>query len=84
MEYTFKPKGVCSKQFRVEVSDEGIVEKLSIDNGCSGYGEGISRLVVGRHMDELISTLDGVRCGKKPTSCPDQIAKMLAEMKAKA
>ena len=81
MMYHFTPKGVCSTKFHIDVNDQGIVESLSVDDGCSGYGQGLGRLVQGRHMDELITLLDGIRCGRKKTSCPDQFAKMLAEIK---
>jgi uncharacterized protein (TIGR03905 family) len=81
MEYDFAPKGVCSTMFHAEVSDDGIVEKWSVENGCNGYGQGMGRMVVGMHIDDIIQRLDGVRCGRKKTSCPDQMAKMLAGIK---
>ncbi|MCL2120777.1 MAG: TIGR03905 family TSCPD domain-containing protein [Clostridiales bacterium] len=81
MMYHFKPQGVCSTQFHIEVSEEGFVESLSVDDGCDGYGQGMSRLVKGRHMDELIALLDGIPCDQKATSCPDQFAKMLLQIK---
>ena len=81
MEYCFTPKGVCSKQFHAEISDEGIIESLSVEEGCNGYGSGVSRLVRGMHIDEVIEQFDGIRCGRKKTSCPDQMAKMFAEIR---
>jgi len=84
MKHQYKPKGVCSVRFDAEINDEGIIESLSVKDGCNGYGKGMGRLVQGRHMDEIIERLNGVTCGKKPTSCPDQFAKMLAEIRDKA
>ena len=83
MLYHYTPRGVCSRQFHAEVSEEGVIESLSVDDGCNGYGKGLSLLVAGRPIDEIISLLSGVTCGAKKTSCPDQIAKMLAEIKGK-
>jgi len=83
MEYHFTPKGVCSRNFHADVNDEGVIESLSIEDGCDGNGQGMSRMVQGRHIDEVITLLSGIRCGRKSTSCPDQIAKMMAEIKDK-
>ena len=82
MQYQYTPKGVCSTRFLIELSDEGIVKQLTVTDGCDGNGKGMSRLVMGRPADELIALLDGIRCGRKKTSCPDQFAKALAEIRA--
>ena len=81
MEYTYKPKGVCSSGFIASIGDDGIIESLSVIGGCDGNGKGMSRLVQGRHIDEVIALLSGITCGRKKTSCPDQCAKMLAAYK---
>ncbi|MDR0469892.1 MAG: TIGR03905 family TSCPD domain-containing protein [Peptococcaceae bacterium] len=81
MKYQFAPKGVCSTLFHADVSEGGIVEKLTVENGCNGYGNGVSQLVQGMHIDDIIERFDGVRCGRKKTSCPDQMAKMFMEIK---
>ena len=81
MKYQFAPQGVCSTLFHADVNEDGIVEKLSVENGCNGYGNGVSRLVEGMHIDDIIQRLDGVRCGRKKTSCPDQMAKMFMGIK---
>lgn len=81
MEYHFTPKGVCSRRFHTTVSDRGIIESLSIEEGCNGYGNGVSRLVEGMHIDDVIERFDGVKCGRKNTSCPDQMARMFNEIK---
>ena len=82
MEYTFTPTGVCSTKYHAEVGKDGVIESLSIENGCPGNLEGICRLVKGMHIDEVAASLEGVRCGHRHTSCPDQIAKMMKEIKA--
>lgn len=77
MTYTFQPRGVCSQAMRVEVDDQGIIQKLEVAGGCSGNLQGISALVVGMPAQEAIRRLKGIRCGFKDTSCPDQFARGL-------
>ena len=77
MTYTFRPRGVCSQEMRVEVDDQGIIQKLEVLGGCSGNLQGISALVVGMPAQEAIRRLKGIQCGFKPTSCPDQLARGL-------
>jgi len=76
MQIKYKPKGVCSRLMEVEIND-GKITKVEVTGGCSGNLQGISRLVVGMDVQEAISKLEGIRCGSKPTSCPDQLAKAL-------
>jgi uncharacterized protein (TIGR03905 family) len=76
MQIKYKPKGVCSRLMEVETQD-GKITKVEVTGGCSGNLQGISRLVVGMDVQEAISKLEGIRCGSKPTSCPDQLAKAL-------
>ncbi len=80
MKYTYRPRGVCSQQMEIEI-DGGKVTSLRVLGGCSGNLQGIARLVEGMDVDEVISRLEGIRCGFKPTSCPDQLAKALREIK---
>ena len=77
MTYSFRPQGVCSQEMRVEVDDQGIIRKLEVLGGCSGNLQGISVLVKGMPAQEAIDRLKGIRCGFKPTSCPDQFARGL-------
>ena len=77
MTYSFQPRGVCSQAMRVEVDDQGIIQKLEVLGGCSGNLQGISALVVGMPAQEAICRLKGIRCGFKDTSCPDQFARGL-------
>ena len=79
--YTYRPKGVCSQQMNITVED-GRVQKLEVLGGCDGNLKGIGRLIAGMPVDEVISRLEGIRCGYKDTSCPDQLAKALKQMKA--
>ena len=73
MEFTYMPRGVCSRQFNFEVED-GVIRSVEIIGGCHGNLQGISRLITGMKVDDVIEKLKGIRCGYKPTSCPDQIA----------
>ena len=78
MTITSRPKGVCSRLMQVEVED-GIIRKVEVKGGCSGTLQGISRLLVGMPVQQAIERLEGVRCGLKPTSCPDQLSKALKQ-----
>lgn len=73
MTYTYTPKGVCSQRIQVELED-GIIRNVKVLGGCGGNLQGISSLVVGMSAEEAIRRMKGIRCGMKPTSCPDQIA----------
>ncbi len=83
MTYTFRPQGVCSQEMRVEVDEQGVIQKMEVLGGCSGNLQGISALVRGMKAEEAIQRLKGIRCGFKPTSCPDQLAKGLEKAMAK-
>ncbi len=78
MTITYRPKGVCSRLMRVEVED-GIIRQVEVQGGCSGNLQGISRLLVGMPVQQAIERMEGERCGGKPTSCPDQLAKALRQ-----
>ena len=77
MTYTFRPRGVCSQEMRVEVDDAGIIQKMEVLGGCSGNLQGIASLVRGMKVEDIIQRLEGIRCGRKATSCPDQLAQAL-------
>ena len=83
MTYTFRPRGVCSQLMEIE-TDGTVVQSFRVFGGCDGNLQGIARLVVGMDVDEVIAKLEGIRCGFKPTSCPDQLAQALKAMKAEA
>ena len=78
MTYKYRPRGVCSQLMEFDVED-GKLTALRVTGGCSGNLQGISKLVVGMDADEVICRLSGIRCGYKPTSCPDQLARGLKE-----
>lgn len=79
MTYEFTPSGVCSRKMIIDVED-GVVKELRVQGGCSGNLQGISSLVKGMKVEDVIERLEGIRCGMKPTSCPDQLARALKEM----
>ena len=72
----YSPKGVCSRQIEIEV-DDGVIVSCKFMGGCSGNTQGICALVKGMKIDDAISRLEGIRCGFRPTSCPDQLAAAL-------
>ena len=78
MTYEFTPQGVCSKRIILEV-ENGIVGDVTFIGGCNGNLKGISALVKGMEVQEVIDKLSGIRCGFKNTSCPAQLAKALEE-----
>lgn len=76
MTINYRPKGVCSRAFQIEVED-GIISSVSIVGGCDGNLKGISSLLCGMRTEDAIARLEGIRCGRKATSCPDQLAQAL-------
>ena len=79
MRYHYKTKGTCSTDIFLDVED-GILREVEYWNGCNGNLQGISRLVKGMSVQEVLDRLEGIRCGMRPTSCPDQLCKSLHEM----
>lgn len=75
------PNGVCSRQIDIEV-DGDVISSVSFTGGCNGNTQGISSLVKGMNIDEAIRRLSGIRCGFKETSCPDQLAQALKQIKS--
>lgn len=80
MKFQYRPRGVCSQLMDIDVEDGRIVE-VKVTGGCSGNLQGISRLVKGMDINEAIERMDGIRCGFKPTSCPDQLAQALKQIR---
>ena len=72
----YTPKGVCSKRMEIDVED-GAIQAVRVMGGCSGNLQGICSLLKGMKVEEAIARMDGIRCGMKPTSCPDQLAQAL-------
>lgn len=80
MEYRYTPQGVCSMQMIFDI-DNNIIKNLNIVGGCPGNTIGVSKLVEGKTIDEVINLLKGIPCGRRGTSCPDQVARALEEYK---
>ena len=78
----YRPKGVCSQSIDFDIEDNK-VKNVSFVGGCSGNLQGISRLIERMDVNEAISRIEGIRCGFKSTSCPDQLAKALKEATGK-
>lgn len=78
MNYSFKPHGVCARGISFDIEDN-IVKNVKFSGGCSGNTQGLAKLAEGMTAEEIISRLSGIRCGFKGTSCPDQLAKAVAE-----
>ena len=81
MEFAYKTKGTCSTRIVFNVEDD-IVKSVRYQGGCNGNLQGISRLVEGMNIDDVVARLEGIRCGFKATSCPDQLAQALKEYKS--
>ena len=80
MRLEYRPRGGCSQRIEIDVED-GLVQDVQFTGGCSGNLQGISRLVKGMPVEEVISRVEGIRCGCKPTSCPDQLAQALKQFR---
>lgn len=76
---TYKTQGVCARAINIE-TENGVIENVEFIGGCSGNTQGVAALVKGMKIEEACSKLAGIKCGFKNTSCPDQLAKALAEM----
>ncbi len=78
MKVSYQTEGVCAKRIDVDVED-GVIKDVKFIGGCAGNTLGISKLVKGMKVDDVIEKLEGNRCGIKPTSCPDQLTKALKQ-----
>lgn len=76
---SYRTKGVCSSLIEVTLTNDDIVESVAFRGGCSGNTQGVASLVVGMRAEEAIRRMRGIRCGFKPTSCPDQLSLALEE-----
>lgn len=77
MRYSYKTHGTCSRQIDFDIDDKHTISNLSFAGGCNGNLQGVSRLCEGRRAEDVIESLDGINCGMKGTSCPDQLAQAL-------
>ena len=73
----YKPTGVCSKEINIEL-DGDVIKSVKFTGGCSGNTQGVAALVAGMKVSDAISRLEGIRCGIRETSCPDQLQKPLS------
>ena len=80
MQYTYKTKGVCSQMISFDIED-GKIHNVQFFGGCNGNLKGIGALVEGMEIDDVISRVEGIRCGMRSTSCPDQLAQALKAAK---
>ena len=81
MHYEYTTKGTCSRTIFFDLED-GKIHNVQFVGGCSGNTQGVARLIEGMDIDEAISRIEGIQCGFRPTSCPDQLAQALKEYKA--
>lgn len=82
MKKTYFTHGTCCKAFDIEIED-GRIRNVDFYGGCNGNLQGICSLIKGMKIDDVVARLKGIRCGGKPTSCPDQLSQALLEMKKK-
>ena len=81
-QYTYYPQGTCSSRIDFIIDDEDVLRDVQFTDGCNGNLQGISALVRGMKVSDVIGKLQGIRCGYKNTSCPDQLATALREAMA--
>lgn len=77
---TYKTNGTCSRSIEIELDENNTVLNVKFNGGCHGNTQGIAGLVKGMQAEDVIARLENIKCGFKPTSCPDQLAKALKEM----
>lgn len=81
MTYTYNPTGVCSQKITIEIDDDEMIKDIKFLGGCHGNLQGIAALAKGKEIDEVINALKGIDCRMRGTSCPDQLAKALEQIK---
>lgn len=83
MQYIYNTKGVCSYQIIIDIDENNTIQNVTFLGGCNGNLKGINALVKGMNIDDVITKLTGITCGFKSTSCPDQLATALKQIKQK-
>lgn len=83
MQFQYTPRGVCSRGIVIDIddNDKSTINKIRFIGGCAGNTQGVAALCEGQKIDEIVDRLEGIRCGMKGTSCPDQLAKALRAAK---
>lgn len=77
----YETTGTCSKMIDVSADENNVIQQVFFLGGCHGNLQGVSQLVKGQQIDDVIKRLDGIRCGYKNTSCPDQLCRALEQLK---
>ena len=80
MKFDYTTRGTCSRVIHIEL-DGDVIKSVSFEGGCNGNTKGITALVAGLNIDDVINKLEGINCGFRGTSCPDQLAKALKQAK---
>ncbi len=80
MKTVYKTTGTCSTSIEIELDENGVIENIAFIGGCSGNTQGIAALVRGQKAEDVIARLEGIRCGMRRTSCPDQLATALRQL----
>ena len=75
---TYRPRGVCSRNMEIDVEGD-VIQSVRVEGGCSGNLQGICSLLKGMTVEEAVARMEGIRCGSKATSCPDQLAQALKQ-----
>lgn len=75
---TYRPRGVCSRNMEIDVEGD-VIQPVRVEGGCFGNLQGICSLLKGMTVEEAVARMEGIRCGGKPTSCPDQLAQALKQ-----
>ena len=75
----YQTEGTCSRLIHVELNDNDVIQNVQFVGGCNGNLQGVSALVKGQKAQDVIERIKGIRCGNKPTSCPDQLSKALTK-----
>lgn len=79
MKYSYNPQGVCSRQIELDINENNEIVSVNIIGGCPGNTKAVCSLVEGMKVDDVIKKLEGIKCGMRGTSCPDQLSKALKE-----
>lgn len=77
----YATQGTCSKMIDVTADEHDVIQQVFFLGGCNGNLQGICQLVRGQHIDDVVRKIDGIRCGAKGTSCPDQLCRALEQLK---
>lgn len=77
----YETQGTCSRLIDVTADENDIIQQVFFLGGCNGNLQGVSKLVCGQRIDDIIRKIDGIRCGTKSTSCPDQLCRALEQLK---